>query len=101
MRWPKRPHHRRSFEWSSLAMDHSYRPIGWTTYEQSDDPRPPGRPMGGPHVRPQKTDHAPKNGHGDGPRRPAGTPNVQCNVASEDASPPPSQAERQLAHATG
>lgn len=54
-------------------MDHSYRPIGWTSYEQLDDPRPPGRPMEGPHVRPQKTDHAPRTGteaaH-DGPRVP-------------------------------
>src|SRR5262249_40251549 len=72
-----------------------------TTYEQLDDPRPPGRPMVGPHVRPQKTDHAPKNGHGGGPQRPAGTSNVQCNAATENASPPPSQAEREVAQATG
>jgi hypothetical protein len=50
----------------------------------------------GPHVRPQKTDHAPKNGHGGGPRQPAGTSNVQCNAATENASPPPSQAEREV-----
>jgi len=38
--------------------------------DRLDDPRPPGRPMVGPHVRPQKIDHSLKNRHGDGPRVP-------------------------------